>query len=102
MLSDRSSTIARVEEEGDALSLTWEDGHRSRFHFMWLRDHCPSIFDANTKQRSTSHLHIPRSIAPAQVGRQHAPAPKQIAMAALHVPLKERPQTSTLRTCAAE
>ena len=71
VLSERSSTIASVEEEGDALSLTWEDGHRSRFHFMWLRDHCPSIFDADTKQRSTSHLHIPRSIAPAQVDVVH-------------------------------
>jgi hypothetical protein len=25
------------EAEADALSLTWADGHRSRFHYAWLR-----------------------------------------------------------------
>ena len=32
-----------------------------------LRDHCPSAFDAATRQRATHHLHILRDIAPASV-----------------------------------
>lgn len=65
--SGQAYAIASVETEHDALSLTWADGHRSRFHFVWLRDHCSSIFDVNTGQRSTSHLHVPCNIAPVQV-----------------------------------
>lgn len=53
--------------EGDALSLVWADGHRSRFHYVWLRDHCPSLFDADTRQRAIHHLHIERNIAPVNV-----------------------------------
>ena len=67
LLSDRASTIASVETEADVLSLTWADGHCSRFHYVWLRDHCPSVFDKETKQRRTSNMNIPRSIKPVHV-----------------------------------
>jgi hypothetical protein len=67
VLSDRSPSIASVETEADVLSLKWADGHRSRFHYVWLRDHCPSTFDEDTKQRRASNVHIPRSITPAHV-----------------------------------
>ena len=50
--------------EGRALELTWGDGHVSRFHYVWLRDHCPSLFDGDTRQRAVHHPNIPLDIAP--------------------------------------
>lgn len=34
-------TTARADDAGQVLSLHWDDGTRSRFHALWLRDNCP-------------------------------------------------------------
>ena len=34
-------TIARVEQDGTAVTLDWSDGRSSRFPALWLRDNCP-------------------------------------------------------------
>jgi hypothetical protein len=67
VLSGRSSLISSFNTGTDALELAWADGHSSRFHYVWLRDHCPSSFDVETRQRAVNHLHIPRGIVPARV-----------------------------------
>lgn len=32
--------IAAIEPRERALEVVWRDGHRSEFHFMWLRHNC--------------------------------------------------------------
>eukprot|EP01052_Picozoa_sp_SAG31_P048379 SAG31_NODE_10097_length_1183_cov_1.302583_2_plen_73_part_00 len=49
LLQSRSGTVAQHALTADALDLTWADGHKSRFHHVWLRDHCPSVFDPATR-----------------------------------------------------
>jgi trimethyllysine dioxygenase len=68
-IGNRSNTIASFRQApcGRALELTWADGHVSLFHYVWLRDHCPTIFDAATRQRAVHHPHIPLDIVPTRV-----------------------------------
>lgn len=35
-----ASRLTAVEVAERDLALTWDDGARARFHFIWLRDHC--------------------------------------------------------------
>jgi gamma-butyrobetaine dioxygenase len=32
--------IAGLDARASALEVTWDDGHASRFHYLWLRDNC--------------------------------------------------------------
>jgi len=32
--------IIGIEPDAKGLRVTWDDGHQSRFHWIWLRDHC--------------------------------------------------------------
>ncbi|TLZ05448.1 MAG: DUF971 domain-containing protein, partial [Gammaproteobacteria bacterium] len=34
-------TIIALEHDAQGVSLRWDDGLRSRFHVLWLRDNCP-------------------------------------------------------------
>jgi gamma-butyrobetaine dioxygenase len=34
-------SIVQLEEDGGSLTLVWDDGRRSRFPALWLRDNCP-------------------------------------------------------------
>jgi gamma-butyrobetaine hydroxylase len=58
--------IERVEREGRELICCWSDGHRSRFHAIWLRDNCgcPECRDPGTGHRLMDVLSIPDEIAP--------------------------------------
>lgn len=37
---DSIADIAQIGRHGRAVSVTWDDGHRSEFHHIWLRDNC--------------------------------------------------------------
>ena len=56
---------ALVEKER-SLVLTWEDGHASEFHYVWLRDNCrcPSCRSPQTFERVSFTGDIPLDIAP--------------------------------------
>lgn len=42
LASDRTERrITSLGHTADELVLTWDDGHVSRFHVLWLRDNCP-------------------------------------------------------------
>src|SRR2546430_8175153 len=34
-------TIIALEHDAQGVALRWDDGLRSRFHVLWLRDNCP-------------------------------------------------------------
>ncbi|KAL4064995.1 hypothetical protein V8B97DRAFT_1875437, partial [Scleroderma yunnanense] len=59
--------IASTDE--NKISILWSPQNWSRFHHIWLRDHCrcPSCFHPVTKQRLVNTFQIPRDIKPIHV-----------------------------------
>ena len=57
--------ISKVSKNGSALNVEWSDGEKSNFHFMWLRDNCPTAHDKDSRHRmfnipvSYTHLTLP-------------------------------------------
>ena len=63
------STAANVTVEGDFLALSWENNTQSKFHHIWLRDHCrcQECYNHDTHQREADILQIPLDIKPSRV-----------------------------------
>ena len=59
----RATVLAEKER---SLVLTWEDGHESEFHYVWLRDNCrcPRCRSPQTFERVSFTGDIPLDIAP--------------------------------------
>ncbi|NER37939.1 MAG: DUF971 domain-containing protein [Oscillatoria sp. SIO1A7] len=36
-------SVRKIITEKDLLQVEWADGYRSQFHYLWLRDNCPSV-----------------------------------------------------------
>ncbi len=49
---------ASVETLDKGLSVTLSDGHQHYFNYHWLRDNCPSSFNAATRERSFDIFHL--------------------------------------------
>jgi gamma-butyrobetaine dioxygenase len=62
--------IADVDREVDRVVVTWDDGGRSTFHHLWLRDNClcPSCRHPSVPERLVDTLSIADEIAPEAVG----------------------------------
>ena len=43
--------ISKVSKNGLALIVEWDDGEKSNFNFMWLRDNCPTAHDKDSRHR---------------------------------------------------
>ncbi len=63
LLASSDTTIA------DRFSVRWASGIESRFHHVWLRDHCrcPECYHPKTKQRLLDTFAIPERIEPLSV-----------------------------------
>lgn len=59
--------IREVEARADRLVVTWDDGGRSTFHHLWLRDNCPcpSCRHQSVPERLIDTLSIADDVAPA-------------------------------------
>jgi Taurine catabolism dioxygenase TauD, TfdA family/Gamma-butyrobetaine hydroxylase-like, N-terminal len=64
---DRPSTIVGVALGTRSLSITWNDGSVSRYHYVWLRDNCPQLADPSTGHRIVETSSIPGDCRPADV-----------------------------------
>ena len=56
--------ISNVTINGSALSVEWSDGKKSNFHFMWLRDNCPTAHDKDSRHRMFNILEVSTNIEP--------------------------------------
>ena len=65
-MSKARVTITGVEEQAGFLRVSWADGHRSLFHYIWLRHNCfcPACGTSADGIRSISIPAIPPDIAP--------------------------------------
>ncbi|WP_020592510.1 TauD/TfdA family dioxygenase [Kiloniella laminariae] len=50
-LTCSSMTIESLEQTGHALKIVWADGRKATYHYLWLRDNCPSGFHPSTEER---------------------------------------------------
>lgn len=57
-----SYAIKNIILENNYLDIIWQDNTKSTFHYLWLRDNCPSGFHPQTHERTFSLLSIPTDI----------------------------------------
>jgi len=59
-----SIEISKVSKNGSVLNIEWNDGEKSNFNFMWLRDNCPTAHDKNSRHRMFNILEVSTNIEP--------------------------------------
>ena len=50
-----------------SLELRWNDGKTARFHYLWLRDNCPSNLHPDTQERTFDQLTVSPDIHPLSI-----------------------------------
>lgn len=60
------SALPHVSTDDKVARVTWASGIESRYHHMWLRDHCrcPECYHPKTKQRLLNTFAIPPDVHP--------------------------------------
>lgn len=56
--------LQSVSQQERRLLLTWSDGSQSHFHFLWLRDNCPTTLHCDTQERVFDQLSVSAGIHP--------------------------------------
>ncbi len=56
--------IVKIRERNKYLQVYWCDNHISKFHFLWLRDNCPTAFHKDTRMRNFNILSVTKKIRP--------------------------------------
>lgn len=60
-----TAVLESVTQQQHALYLTWSDGKASHFHYLWLRDNCPTTLHPDTQERVFDQLSVTPDIHPA-------------------------------------
>ena len=50
--------VIKLTKKSKYIEILWNDKHISKFHFLWLRDNCPSAFHKDTRMRKFNILSI--------------------------------------------
>jgi len=58
--------ISKISQNGSGLDVEWNDGEKSNFNFMWLRDNCPTVRDKDSRHRMFNLLEVSTNISPKQ------------------------------------
>lgn len=56
--------VKNIKGKKDHLSILWSDNHKSKFHFLWLRDNCPSAIHPTANMRVFNILTITKKNFP--------------------------------------
>ena len=56
--------VKKISQKRNFLEIYWSDKHISKFHFLWLRDNCPSAFHKDTRMRNFNILSVSKEIKP--------------------------------------
>ena len=57
-------SIKNVFKKDKTIEIEWNDGGKSNFHFMWLRDNCPKDIHPDARQRTFNLLTVSEDIYP--------------------------------------
>ena len=61
---DQKYTVKNIKKNKDHLRIKWGDNFESKFHFLWLRDNCPSAIHPTANMRVFNILTISSTIFP--------------------------------------
>ena len=56
--------LIKLTKRSKYIEILWADKHISKFHFLWLRDNCPSAFHQDTRMRKFNILSVSEKIKP--------------------------------------
>ena len=59
--------ILKFSLEKEHINIKWQDNHESKFHFLWLRDNCPTSFHSDSKMRKFNLLSVSKNIYPKKI-----------------------------------
>jgi len=54
--------ISKVSTNGSSLDVLWNDGKKSNFNYLWLRDNCPTAHDKDSRHRMFNILKVSTNI----------------------------------------
>ena len=57
-------TIKNITKNSNCLEVLWDDGKKSKFNYMWLRDNCPTAHDKDSRHRMFNILKVSNQINP--------------------------------------
>ena len=57
-------SVKNITRNNKSLKIEWKDGKKSIFHYMWLRDNCPSGIHPTARQRIFNFLTVSENIHP--------------------------------------
>ena len=69
-MNNKAFAIKKVTLSSTAVSIIWEDNKKSLFHFLWLRDNCPTSFHPDTRMRIFNILSVSKDIHPMQIKKE--------------------------------
>ena len=50
--------ISKVSKNGSSIDVVWNDGEKSNFNYLWLRDNCPTAHDKDSRHRMFNILEV--------------------------------------------
>ena len=56
------ASISKVSANGASLDILWNDGEKSNFNYLWLRDNCPTAHDKDSRHRMFNILDVSTNI----------------------------------------
>jgi gamma-butyrobetaine dioxygenase len=54
--------ISKVSANKSSLDVLWNDGEKSNFNYLWLRDNCPTAHDKDSRHRMFNILNVSENI----------------------------------------
>ena len=60
----QSISIKNVIKKEKTIEVYWSDGKKSNFHFLWLRDNCPSDMHPTARERLFNLMNVTENIRP--------------------------------------
>ena len=60
-------TINKIVKRNQFIEITWLDKHISKFHFLWLRDNCPTAIHPTANMRIFNILSVTKNIFPKDI-----------------------------------
>ena len=66
-MNKNSITIKKISQSSSSIDILWSDNKESYFHFLWLRDNCPSNIHSDARQRKFNLLTVSDSIHPKKI-----------------------------------
>ena len=64
LIMETKYTVKNIERKKDYLCIKWGDNLKSKFHFLWLRDNCPTAIHPTANMRVFNILTVTKKIFP--------------------------------------